>query len=196
LKDERGFLLIQDFLKLCTLVNGSSGAKSALPVSFIHFLCFFTKSWSLDTLTTALSFPKERSLVHSLCQNGHLHLLKEYLQSVPHDASILNKPDADGSTPLTLAFKNNQTVLLTYLFYHAMQADLRNRIKLNLDLSICSKKYGLPLHLALENYDLTLARLMLSVGTQERLKFDITASDNEGNNALHVLMGNFQRESS
>jgi len=29
LKDERGFLLIQDFLKLCTLVNGLSDARSS-----------------------------------------------------------------------------------------------------------------------------------------------------------------------
>ena len=115
---------------------------------------------------------------------------------MPYQANVLNRPDVDGSTPLTLAFKNNQTSLITYLFYYTMKKDLRPRIKLDLDLSISSKKYGLPLHLALENSDLTLTRLLLSVATHERLKFDIKSSDSEGNNAIHVLMGNFQRESS
>lgn len=67
LKDERGFLLIQDLLKLCTLVNELGEAKSSQQVTFIHFLCFFTKHWSLDNLATALSYPKERTLAHSLC---------------------------------------------------------------------------------------------------------------------------------
>ena len=54
-----------------------------------------------------------------LCLNGHLHLLKDLLSSLPPDPTILNIPDTDGTTALILAFNNKQTALLTFLLQAA-----------------------------------------------------------------------------
>lgn len=63
-----------------------------------------------------------------------------------------------------------------------------------IDLNICSSKYGLPLVQAIKNNDLKLARKMLMISSSHEssnIDLDINCIDNEGSNAMHVLMSNF-----
>jgi len=62
---------------------------------------------------------------------------------------LLNLEDGDSTTPFILALKNKQTALVNYLLKQKSERKL-------VDLSICSKKYGIPLNIAIRNHDFQL----------------------------------------
>lgn len=79
LKDERGVLMIKDFLKFCRIV-GDINIRSAC--SFTHFLAYFHKVQDLSELCNLKVLIKERSVLHYITLNGHLHLLKHLMKHI------------------------------------------------------------------------------------------------------------------
>lgn len=161
LKDERGQLIYRDFLKFSQLLHEM--IPSTKELHFVHFIAYFNKCTTLEFLSSTNSYPKSRSLVHYLCLNGHLHLLKDLLSSIPPDGKLLSQPDSDGTTPLILAFKNKQTSLLTFLI-NALTIEKVNVplwLRQSLDLNQVSTKYGSCLNLAVKNHDYKLIKLIL-----------------------------------
>jgi hypothetical protein len=147
----------------------------------MHFLAHFNKLSSITDLQTLKTYSKNRSLLHQLFLNGHLHLLKEYLSCSTFDPTCFSDTfDEDHSSPLLLAIKNKHSSFLEYLI-HSDSFSLYH-----LDLTHPSTKYGPCLHLALKNNDLKLISLIVG---NPRCHTDLTQVDSEGNNLLHVLMG-------
>lgn len=109
LKDERGQSFIQDFQKFCKASSDLAG-RLPLQLSFVHFLSYFYKSPSIDSLSAYNAFPKHRLVAHYLCLHGHMHLLHSLLRECP--GIDVNQVDLDGTTPLILAFKNKQNKVI------------------------------------------------------------------------------------
>ena len=99
---------------------------------------------------------------------------------------MFNKSDVDGTTPLTLAFKNKQSSFVTFILLLSSSGfripkdltPIRNQV-LKLDMTTCSKKYGTPLNLAIHNHDFKVAKLLLisTLRNNDALVFDINAID-------------------
>lgn len=64
-----------------------------------------------------------------------------------------------------------------------------------IDLTVVSLKYGLPLHLAIKNHDFKTVNLLIKEGANSKVIIDGNNVDQDGNNAIHVLMGHFSHDS-
>ena len=72
--------------------------------NFTHFLSYFFKINSLELIWGQNpELPKNRSILHYLCLNGHVHLIKQLLAEIPQ--VDLNIGDLDGTPPIALALK-------------------------------------------------------------------------------------------
>ena len=97
---------------------------------------------------------KSRTLIHQLAISGHLYLLKSAVAVLgmnrPHTSLDVNALDEDKSTALVLALKQKRFEFVKYLL----------RLP-QVSTSICSVRYGLPLHVALAQCEFKLAVKLL-----------------------------------
>lgn len=115
--------------------------------------------------------------------NGHVYLLQAsiaVLGMTRHATSFhVNRTDEDNSTALVLAIRQKRFEFVKYLL----------RLP-QISTTIYSHKYGLPLHVALQQCEFKLALKLLKRQEQlrtpeEEVELDVNVPNEQGNTAMH-----------
>ena len=144
LKDDRGQMIIKDFLKFLKIMHELDRNRQT---RFVHFFAYFNRLVSLVEVVRGGIFPKGRSILHYICLYGHVHILQDVTNCLP--SSDCNQLDDDHTVPLHLALKNKHTSLIRFL------------LRQPLSLEHYSLKYGYPLHLGLKNHEFKVVMDMI-----------------------------------
>ena len=87
----------------------------------------------------------------------------------------------DSNTPLILSIKNKRVDIIKYMLQLPQ-----------VDINKCSKKYGHPLHMAIQCQEYKLASKLLKQKNPLK-QLDINSRNEDGNNALHYLFLNYHQ---
>jgi ankyrin repeat protein len=126
--------------------------------------------------------------------NGHIYLFQASIAVLGMKRSLtsfnINKTDEENSTTLVVALRQKKFDFVKYLL----------RLP-HISTTIYSHKYGLPLHIALQQSEFKLAlkllkrqdQLLQNKAPEESVELDVNVPNEQGNTALHLVFMNFNQ---